>query len=257
MRVDYHVHALSHGEYNYTLEWVNQYINKARQRDIREIGFSEHDEFINKVDENIFKKIQITRRHDINIRLGIELDYTPGEAEKIKDIIAQREYDYVIGSVHFINEWGFDHPDFKEGFDNCDIDEIYSQYAGILTKMVQSDCFDVVGHIDLVKIWGHRPRKKSSLYYLEPVLTAIRKHGMAVEINSAGLRKQVAELYPSTDILNRMFAYNIPITFGSDAHHPEQMGEGLEACYRAAWQVGYRYMVRFNQHEKIVTAMKL
>jgi len=256
MLVDYHVHVLAHGEYNYNLQWVNQYIDTAYQKGIREIGFSEHDEYTNQIAFDLFKKMQTTRRHDINLKLGIEMDYTPGKEEIIKDIIAQREYDYVIGSVHYINGWGFDHPDFKAGFDHQDIDKIYGQYTGILMQMVQSGCFDVVGHIDLIKIWGYRPRQKPSLYYFEPVLRAIKKYGLAVEINSAGLRKPVSELYPAAEIVSRMFDYSIPITFGSDAHHPGQIGEGLEEAYHSAWQAGYRYMVRFERREKIITAIE-
>jgi len=253
MLVDYHVHAVAHGEYIYRQEWIEQYLNTACQRGVKEIGFSEHDEFIDLVDFNLFKNLQSARHHDINLRLGIEMDYIPGKEKEIKNIILQRPYDYVIGSVHFIDGWGFDHPDFQGGFAERNIDEIYGQYANILMKMVQSGCFDVVGHIDLVKIWGHRPRQRSALYYLDPVLQAIKKHGLAVEINSAGLRKKVGELYPEAALLDRMFSYGIPITFGSDAHHPDQIAEGLAEAYQSARQSGYRYLVRFDQHNKIMT----
>ena len=255
MLVDYHVHAVAHGEYKYSKEWIDQYLDSAFRRGIKEIGFSEHDEFVNLVDFDLFTKMQINHRNDIKLRLGLELDYIPGKEKEIKKIILQRPYDYVIGSVHYIEGWGFDHPDFQEGFLERDIDDIYHKYAVILINMVQSGCFDVVGHIDLVKIWGHRPRKKSSLYYLEPVLRAIKENNLAVEINSAGLRKKVAELYPAADLVNKMFSYGIPITFGSDAHHPDQIGEGLAEAYQSAQQAGYRYLVRFNQHKKIVTAI--
>ncbi|MFA7078876.1 MAG: PHP domain-containing protein, partial [Syntrophomonas sp.] len=118
MRVDYHVHVLAHGEYNYNLQWVNQYIDAAYQKGIREIGFSEHDEYTNQVVFELFKEMQARRRHDISLKMGVEMDYIPGQEEIIKDIIAQREYDYVIGSVHYLDGWGFDHPDFKRGFDH-------------------------------------------------------------------------------------------------------------------------------------------
>lgn len=255
MLVDYHVHAVAHGEYVYSLEWMNRFLDSASRRGIAEIGFSEHDEYIELVDFNLFHRVQDVRRHDINIRLGIEMDYIPGQEHKIMETIQRRPYDYVIGSVHFIDGWGFDHPDFQNGFDQRDIDDVYGQYAGILMKMVQSGCFDIVGHLDLVKIWGHRPRRQSSLDYLDPVLQTVRKYNMAIEINSAGLRKKVAELYPEEALIRKMFAYNIPVTFGSDAHHPDQIGEGLAEAYQAARKAGYRYLVRFNQHNKITTVL--
>jgi histidinol phosphate phosphatase HisJ family len=255
MLVDYHVHVMAHGEYSYSREWVNQFLDSASRRGIQEIGFSEHNEYIHLVDFETFRIAQAVRRHDINIRLGIEMDYIPGQEQDIIEAIRQKPFDYVIGSVHFIDGWGFDHPDFQIGFDQRDIDDIYGQYAGLLMKMVQSGCFDVVGHIDLIKIWGHRPKRRSSLDYLEPVLQAIKRNNMTVEINSAGLRKKVGELYPEEVVVKRMFHYDIPITFGSDAHHPDQMGEGLAEAYQSARKVGYRYLVRFNQHNKIVTIL--
>lgn len=256
MWVDYHVHVVAHGEYNYSQEWLDQYLDRASQIGMQEIGFTEHDEFTSLVDMDLVRKIQAERRHDIEVRLGIEVDYTPGRERIIKEIITRYNYDYTIGSVHFIEGWGFDHPDFRAGFAERDIDEIYAHYAAIMLQMVQSGCFDVVGHLDLVKIWGHRPQRHSALDYLEPVLQAIKKYGLTVEINSAGLRKEVAEIYPALDIVKRMYSYDIPITFGSDAHNPQQIGEGLGAAYRSAWLAGYRYLVRFRQHEKLLTPME-
>jgi histidinol-phosphatase (PHP family) len=181
------------------------------------------------------------------------LDYIPGREEYMAAMAARREYDYIIGSVHFINGWGFDHPDFKSGFEHRDIDEIYQDYAALLIKMADSRLFDVVGHIDLVKVWGHRPSKRSALHYLQPVLESIKNSGMAVEINSAGLRKPVAELYPAADVLQTMFDLNVPIIFGSDAHHPDQVGAGLPEACEAARKAGYRYLVRLSRRQRIIT----
>lgn len=255
MFVDYHVHAAAHGEYRYSQEWIGQYLDSACRRGIKEIGLSEHDEFIDLVDFDLFSEMKTTRHNDIELKLGLEMDYIPGKETEIREIILQKQYDYVIGSVHYIDGWGFDHPDYQGEFLERDIDEIYVQYTDILIKMVQSGCFDVVGHMDLVKIWGHRPRKRSALYYFEPVLRAIKQYNLAVEINSAGLRKKVGELYPAADLVNVMFNYDIPITFGSDAHHPDQVGEGLAEAYQSARQSGYRHLVRFTQRKQIVTVL--
>jgi len=256
MMVDYHVHAVAHGEYQYTREWLEQFIEQARRQGIMEIGFSEHDEFVDQIDFNLVEKVQNSCGNEIKIRLGLEVDFIPGRQEKTKEIICQKGYDYIIGSVHYIDGWGFDHPDHKNGFDERDIDEIYSQYSRLLVEMITSGSFDVVGHLDLIKIWGHRPRKKPSRYYFEPVLKAAKAFGLAVEINSAGLRKVVEELYPAADLLEMMYAYSIPITFGSDAHHPTQVGEGLAEAYLSARKAGYRVLVRIGQHKKLPTPME-
>lgn len=246
--LDYHVHVLSHGEYEYQRDWLNSFLDQACRKGIKEIGFSEHDEFFQKVDLAIYQSLKIERQSDITLKLGIEVDYIPGLEIDLKKLVNRSELDYSIGSIHFIDGWAFDHPDHKQGFSDFDIDEVYARYANLLVTMVNSGLFDVVGHLDLVKIWGHRPRKKEAAYYFEPVLLAIQKSKMAVEINSAGLRKPVQEMYPAADLLALMFAKNIPITFGSDAHHPEQVGEGLREAYQMARRAGYKSQVAFYQH---------
>ncbi len=255
MRVDYHIHALAHGEYTYDQEWLQEFLDRAHHLGIQEIGFSEHDEYRDRIDIKLLNKWQTGRPYNMDIKLGLEVDYIPGREEEIRDIIRQNEYDYIIGSVHYLNGWGFDHPDYRDRYNEFDIDDIYGQYTSLLIKLVQSNCFDVVGHIDLIKIWGHRPRKRTSRYYFEPVLKAIQKSGMAVEINSAGLRKPVEEIYPAANLIEMMFAYNIPIVFGSDAHSPEQLGLGLAEAYRSARQAGYRYFVRFKRHDQLITPL--
>lgn len=256
MMVDYHMHVLSHGEYSYSREWLSSYIDQACSQGIKEIGFSEHDEFFSGVDLGIYQSMKTERRSDIELRLGIEVDYIPGLENNLIKLVAKPELDYTIGSVHFIDGWAFDHPDYKHEFDKRDIDKIYARYAEILISMVKTGLFDIVGHLDLVKIWGDRPRQKDPAYYFEPVLRVIQKSNMAVEINSAGLRKTVAEIYPAADLVEMMFARNIPIIFGSDAHNPKQVGEGLQEAYSLAWSAGYRSLVRYNRHAKIVSPIR-
>jgi len=255
MLVDYHVHALAHGEYKCNQDWLNLFIDQACSRGIKEMGFSEHNEFITGFDLDVYRSVKTERQRDIHLRLGIEVDYTPGLEGEIQALLTEATYDYSIGSVHFIDGWAFDHPDYKHEFAQRDIDTVYARYAEILISMARSQLFDIVGHLDLVKIWGDRPGRKDTCYYIEPVLTAIRAAGMVVEINSAGLRKPVGEIYPSAALLKLMFAKNIPITLGSDAHHPEQMGEGLREACLSARQAGYRSLTTFSRHQKTLVAL--
>lgn len=251
MLVDYHVHALAHGEYEADQAWLNAYVDQACRMGIKEMGFSEHDAFIAGLDRDTFRQVKNDRRQDINLRLGIEIDYLPGGDENIRREFSWADYDYWIGSVHFIDGWAFDNPAYRQGFDDQDIDYIYARYAQILFNMVSSRLFDVVGHLDLVKIWGHRPRQKTAVDHLRPVLQVIKENGLVVEINSAGLRKPVGEIYPSHDLLAALYSLNIPVTLGSDAHHPQQMGEGIQEAWAAAKKAGYQSLVGFHQHRQI------
>ena len=252
MRLDYHVHVLAHGEYQFIPERINAFLEYAEIRGLTEIGFSEHDEFASMVDPNLLQRIKEEKAKSIDIKLGLEVDFIHGREMEIREITSRQEYDYIIGSVHFIDGWGFDHPDSRQGFEDRDIDEVYKQYAQLVMEMVGSGLVDVVGHIDLIKIWGHRPRKRSTSQYMYPVLEMVKKSGAAVEINSAGLRKPVKEIYPAAELIKAMYERDIPITFGSDAHMPEQIGEGLEEAYVAAKKAGYRYMTRFQHRRQIL-----
>jgi len=254
MFIDYHVHAAAHGEYIYSYEWISSFLQKASDMGINEIGFSEHDEFAGLIDKEVLIKVQ-EKYPDVKIRLGLEVDYIPGKEKIIEKVTSANEYDYIIGSIHFIDGWAFDHPDYKDRFADKDIDEIYAQYFALVKEMVDTKLFDIVGHIDLIKKWGHRPVNKDIFYYVNPVLQAIKASDMVVEINCSGLQKPVGEIYPSPKILELMFLHNIPITFGSDAHHTTQLGKNISDVMQIARNLGYRHIAKFEQRKRYMVSI--
>jgi histidinol-phosphatase (PHP family) len=254
MLADYHIHAAAHGEYTYSADWIEKFLAAAARRGICDIGLSEHQEYSELVDWAAVEKAS-SKAEQIKIRLGLEADYIPGQENLIKNHILARNYDYIIGSVHFIEGWGFDHPDFRGQFEQSDIDKTYENYFNLVQGMVQSGLYDIVGHMDLIKLWGHRPRRNISSF-ISPVLKAVKWSGMVVELNSAGLRKPVHEFYPAAEIIKEMYSLNIPITLGSDAHHPDQVGEDFDILVRTASRVGYNSIMTFEQRRQIKVNMK-
>ncbi|NLB17684.1 MAG: histidinol-phosphatase HisJ family protein [Syntrophomonadaceae bacterium] len=251
MLIDYHVHAMAHGEYECSVDWFQEYLNKARSCNISLLGFSEHDWLWSGMDLAVIRDLASKPENkDIGIRLGIEVDYKPERENEIKILLGKNALDYVIGSVHHIGEWPFDHTDYKDEFLHRDIDGVYQEYYRLVQQAVRSHLFDVVGHLDLVKVWGFRSSKFKDSSQLKALLGEIRRSGMVVEVNTGGLRKPIAEIYPSENILHSLFENNIPITFGSDAHYPHQLGEGLIDACRMAWNVGYRNMAGFLRRSK-------
>lgn len=250
MKVDYHVHVVSHGEYKYSLEWLIRYIEQARKMGLKEIGFSDHDEFINEVDIDLIHEAS-RLNIDIPIKLGLEIDYKPGLEDHISYLSQSKPFDYLIGSVHFIDNWPFDHPDCQDRFNDFDLDDIYKKYFNLVEQMAKSGLFDVIGHLDLIKIWGHRPRK-NIINYIEPVLTSIKAADLTIEINSAGLRKPVAEIYPQYEIIELMKKMDIDITLGSDAHHPSQIGLNVDRSMALAKRAGYKSVITFKKRDKII-----
>jgi len=257
-KIDLHNHTT---RCNHAEGTIDQYIAEAIKQGIDIYGFSEHasmdfdtkyrlgfEEM--KAYENDILAAREQYRDQIDIRLGYEVDWLPGH---IDTRVLNAKVDYLIGSVHFINKWSFDNPEFIGGWKERDIDEIWQAYFEAMRDMVQSGFFDIVGHLDLIKVFKYLPRQEIPILAQE-TLIAIKHAGMVLEINAAGLRKPIAELYPSQQLLERAYALDIPITFGSDAHAPSQVGQGLEEAYRLAHSVGYTQAVTFrNRQRTLVT----
>ena len=254
MLVDYHVHLVAHGEYEYKRERLLEYLARARAQGIGEIGFAEHEEWVSLVKPEVLESV-VKDVEGLHLRRGLEIDYSFEREAEIRGIINQWELDFVIGSVHFIDGWGFDHPDFKAGFDGADIDDLYERYFCIMAQAVRSRLFDIIGHLDLIKIWGHRPARRRDWEYVEPFLADMKNSGVVVEINTAGLRKPVNEVYPNPRILGALFTAGIPITFGSDAHEPEDVGRDLEKAREMARRIGYRWCVGFDRRRRYKLAI--
>ena len=248
MLVDYHVHVLDHeGRHAYTADRLEEYLVTALRHGIAEIGLAEHDDRREVINWALTGEAQALHP-GVRIRRGMEVEYRPEDEESTRTLLASLPLDYAIGSVHFVDGWPFDDPDFESGYVGRDIDHLYEAYYGLLERAVRSRMFDVVGHIDVVKVFGYRP-SGSPLVYAEPVLRAIRDSGMCVEINTAGLHKPVKELYPAAEILARCYAFNIPVTFGSDAHSPEHVGRDITCAMDTARQAGYRRCATFCKRQ--------
>jgi len=159
------------------------------------------------------------------------------------------DVDYLIGSVHFIDKWSFDNPEFIGGWKNKNIDEIWQAYFEATEAMAKSAKFDIVGHLDLIKVFKFMPKQDVRLL-AKNVLQAIKKSNMVMEINTSGLRKPVGEMYPSRALLEEAYALEIPITFSSDAHAVEQIGAGYELATSLAKDIGYTQAVTFIGRDK-------
>jgi histidinol-phosphatase (PHP family) len=253
-RIDLHNHTT---RCNHAEGTVNEYIERAIELGIDIYGFSEHAPM--DFDENYrlpFSDMDAyvsdiltakeKYKNEIEILLGYEVDYLPGHMD---DRVLNANVDYLIGSVHFIDKWSFDNPEFIGGWKTKDIDEIWKAYFEATEAMVKMGKFDIVGHLDLIKVFKYMPKTDVRLL-AKNVLKAIKKSGMVMELNAAGLRKPVKEIYPSQALLEEAYALDIPITFSSDAHAVDQVGFGYEKTVQLAKEIGYTKAVTFKEREK-------
>jgi histidinol-phosphatase (PHP family) len=182
---------------------------------------------------------------DIELLLGIEADFIPGREGDTAAALAQHSWDVVLGSVHFQGGWAFDDPDETDGYAQRRIDDVWTRYFADLALAARSGLFDVITHPDLVKKFNFVPEGDLTGYY-EPAIAAMAEAGVAYEVNTAGLRKPCGELYPAPAFLRLAHAAGIPVTMGSDAHRPEEVGTGLDAARAALLDAGYRSVLVFR-----------
>ena len=167
--------------------------------------------------------------------------------------ILNADVDYLIGSVHFLEGWGFDNPEFIGRWEEQDIDEIWQKYFDTIEEMAKSNLFDIVGHLDLIKVFKFMP-KGDIILMAKNALEAIKASNMVIELNIAGYRKDVQEPYPSKELLKEAYALEIPITFGSDAHKPEQVALFNSEIITLAKEVGYKKCAYFKKRKRYFTS---
>jgi histidinol-phosphatase (PHP family) len=177
-----------------------------------------------------------------DLRLGIEMDFVPGREDRIANLLEANDFDYVVGSVHFVRERAVDHDLYDIWEEIGDPNRVWAAYFNTLAEAAGSGLFDILAHPDLVKIWGNaRPAPtRDPRFFYEPVVEAIADSGVAVEVSTAGYRKPVAELYPAPAFAELCVEAGAAFALSSDAHVPEDVGHRYEDAVEAmrGWGVG-------------------
>jgi histidinol-phosphatase (PHP family) len=270
MLTDYHLHLRPDEdgtafERYFTAENVERYLAAAEAAGIEELGVSEHvyrfrqaldlwrhPLWVENAVDDIDAYCEFVR--GTPLRLGIECDYVPGAEERIEALLGARDFDYVVGSVHFIGDGdaAVDHDGFDVWEGDGDADEIWRRYFEALAACARSGLFDILAHPDLVKVWGRaRPLPDRDLRgFYEPAVEAIAESGIAVEISTAGLRKPVGELYPSRQFAEMCVEAGAVFALSSDAHLPEQVGFEYDQAVRFLDELGVGEICVFEQRQR-------
>ena len=195
----------------------------------------------------------LRKRHEgtIEVKIGAEVDYyepaTVAIVESLEPFLD--DFDYLYGSVHVVTDWTIDDENFMYKWAEVGIDNVYSMYYDALASMARSRLFDVVGHFDLPKKFQNFPTIDVD-DKIDAVLDEVKVAGMVVEVNTAGLRKPVQEIYPSRHILEKILDKQIGITLGSDAHKPEDVGYAFDEAIAMIKAVGFDHVVTFTKRVK-------
>ncbi len=265
MIVDYHMHLRGpsdgpEGPPEFTVAAVERYVEAADQRGLDEIGFTEHLYYFKEFAELLEHPYQEgrttydldtycgaildARRQGLGVKLGLEVEFLPGTEEQMRRILGSYPWDFLLGSVHLIDGEAVD---MRPGiWDSLDPEEVWHRYFDLLCELAESQLVDVLAHPDLVKIFGDGidPSELAEIY--EGSAATVSRTGVAVEISTAGLRKPVAEIYPSTDLLRAFRAHGVPITLASDAHVSHLVGHDFDQALGLAKERGYETVTVFE-----------
>jgi histidinol-phosphatase (PHP family) len=269
MLTDYHVHLRpderdATPERHFTAANAERYRTVAAERGIDELGVAEHVyRFTAALDvwEHPFWREWARDdldaycafvREDTDLRLGIEADFLPGREDRMANLLDGRDWDYVIGSIHFLRDRSLDTEEFSIWGTGESPERVWRRYFETLAESARSGLYDLIGHPDLVKVWGDRaPRPDGDLRrFYEPAVEAFADTGVAVEVSTAGLRKPAGELYPARPYLEMLVDAGCPLALSSDAHVPDQLGFGYEQALEALEAAGVGELAVFERRQR-------
>jgi len=257
---DYHTHT-ERGPY--TVAWLERFLEVAKNSGIGEYGVSEHAYRFNQAGhlldndwtrerrtedlDEYMNMVLDARKAGHSVKFGIELDYVPGTETQLAEFIRQYPFDYVIGSVHWLGNFGFDLLEMKEQWNERDLYSTYDEYFSILSQMVKSRLFDFVGHPDVIKVFGYEPNDPVFLQnWYDRMAALFAENQSVIEISTAGLRKPVGKMYPAPAFLASCYAAHVPIVINSDAHRPEDVGADYDKAIAYARNAGYETLTVFT-----------
>jgi histidinol-phosphatase (PHP family) len=236
-----------------TVENILEYLEVAKARGLKQMGITEHDRYLEDIDLSAFQEAR-EEYQEVELRLGIEIDFVPGAEERMERDANALPYDYVIGSVHRVQGEEVDHPDHREIYEKLEPYELYERYYANVREAALSGRFEILGHPDLIKIFRTYPDQDITPM-LEETADAVAESGVVVDVNAAGLRKPIGEVYPSRQLLEMLHRRGVPIILSSDAHAPDQVGMGYEKSLPLVRDVGYREVVTFSGRERGTLAL--
>jgi histidinol-phosphatase (PHP family) len=267
---DYHVHLRpddppsTPAERFFTAENADRYRTVASERGIAELGVSEHVyRFAQALDvwRHPFWREQATDdldaycafvRDETDLRLGIEADFVVGGEDRMAALLEAYDWDYVVGSVHFLRDGAVDHEDYDVWDNARSADAVWRRYFETLGEAARSGMFDILAHPDLVKMWGReRPSPDGDLRrFYDLAMEGIAESGIAIEVSTAGLRKPVGEIYPARPFLEMCLDAGNPIALSSDAHVPDQLGYRYDDAVAALTDAGVTELCVFERRER-------
>ena len=268
MLTDYHLHLrpdeVGEAAEYFTQENVDRYLAAAEEQGIEELGVSEHiyrfeealelwrhPYWLDQAVDELGAYCEFVRTTPL--RLGVEMDLIRGAEDRIASLLESHDFDYVVGSVHYLGEKGaVDDRRYDAWESFSDADSLWQEYFEWQAELVRSGLFDIVSHPDLIKIWGEdRPApERDPRFHYEPFAQALAESEIAVEVSTAGLRKPVREIYPARALAEMCLEAGAEFALSSDAHAPDQVGFGYDNALEFFRDLGVQRICVFEGRQR-------
>ncbi|MTI82215.1 MAG: histidinol-phosphatase [Firmicutes bacterium] len=272
MLVDYHIHP----DYSIDAEEhsIDMYCSRAVKLNINELCFTPHfecdpvrkekdcyvrlnchmhsmedwrwlDFYFNEI-ENARVKYQ---PYGLNVKAGMEIGYDIGLESTIKEVVNTYPFDYILGSVHTLDHCAISNKEESGNyFQGKTPEKVMEQYYDVIYKMVETNLFDCIGHIDLYRRYGVKylgsEMKQVNKELVEPILMKITEFNMGLEINTSSRRRGHNEFHPNFELLKLAVECGVEIfTIGSDAHRLSELGDGIKEAYELLNELGQNITV--------------
>jgi histidinol-phosphatase (PHP family) len=260
VKFDFHTH---HDRCGHARGSVRDYIEAAINKDLDIIGISDHSPYFASDDDQPYPHITMARstfpeyvaeilqlkkeyKDKIEVLLGVESDFFPEHVDIYRSYYEKYPFDYIIGSVHHVDEISIFHKDRWEGLSQQEKMRTKENYYKLIEGSARSRMFQILGHIDAMK--GVYPSFSSiQTAAIDQTLKVISEYDIAIEVNTSGKTKDCGGWYPADDILERALHYGAKITFGSDAHDPERVGDDFELVKQRLKEIGFKDWVFFRE----------
>jgi histidinol-phosphatase (PHP family) len=269
MLTDYHVHLRPDERGTTFAQYMTpgnaeRYREAAAERGIEELGVAEHVYRFTQALDVWQHPLWVESAHDdidaycafvreeTDLRLGIEADFIPGREDRMRGLLEARDWDYVVGSIHFLAEGALDYDKYDVWNSGRSADHVWRTYFTWLGELAATGMYDILAHPDLVKHWGREQRpwpEKDLRFYYDLAMEQIADSGIAVEVSTAGLRKPVGEIYPDRAFLEMVVDAGNPIALSSDAHVPEQLGFEYERALELLDDLGVKEIAVFERRQ--------
>jgi len=272
---------------SYDALWIDLYLQEAKRKGLTEVGIVDHlyrfketkayfekyvdisDTELGSLQRKWLNQVMTESMGDfvqaiteaksrwaaegITLRMGIEADYFPGGEEELKELLSAYEWDFVNGSVHFFNGWGFDNPETQHLFANYDLNTLYEDFFAVVEKAIRSNIFNFVSHLDNLKVFNFRPDESSLIPHYEKIAKALVESDTATEIN-AGLyyRYPVKEMCPSPIFMDVLVNKGVSFTTSSDSHFPDDIGAYININTETLLNKGVTKIATFEKRERIM-----